>query len=50
MYDNQKQQLLQLEERNFELEQKFANVTRMNLESQKVERELRDELASKRKC
>ena len=47
MYDQQKQQLRHLEDRNFELEQKFSDVTKMNLESQKVERELRDELASK---
>ena len=47
MYDQQKQQLRQLEDRNFELEQKFSDVTRMNLESQKIERELRDELAGK---
>ena len=47
MYEQQKQQLRQLEDRNFELEQKFSDVTRMNLESQKFERELRDELAGK---
>ena len=47
MYEQQKQQLRQFEDRNFELEQKFADVTRMNLESQKIERELRDELAGK---
>lgn len=47
MYEQQKQQLRQLEDRNFELEQKFSDVTRMNLESQKIERELRDELAGK---
>ena len=49
MYEQQKHQLRQLEDRNFELEQKFSDVTRMNLESQKIERELRDELASKYK-
>ncbi len=49
MYDKQKQQLRQLEDRNFELEKKFADVTKMNLEAQKIERELRDELASELK-
>ncbi len=46
MYDKQKQQLRDLEDRNFELEKKFSDVTKMNLEAQKIERELRDELAS----
>ena len=32
--------------RNFELEAKFAELTRLNLEQQKVERELRDELST----
>ena len=32
--------------RNFDLEQKFADLTRMNTAQQKVERELRDELAT----
>ena len=47
MREQQKQQLRQLEDRNLELEKKFSDVTRMNLESQKIERELRDELAGK---
>ncbi|KAI0241044.1 CEP209_CC5 domain-containing protein, partial [Lamellibrachia satsuma] len=45
MYDMQKQQLRDLEDRNFELEQKFSELTKMHLETQKVERDLRDELA-----
>ncbi|XP_066265930.1 centrosomal protein of 290 kDa-like [Branchiostoma lanceolatum] len=36
----------QLEQRNLELETKFAELTKMNLEAQRVERELRDELAN----
>ena len=32
--------------RNFELEQKFADLTRVNIEQQHVERNLRDELAN----
>ncbi|NXW80686.1 CE290 protein, partial [Hirundo rustica] len=35
----------QIEERNFELETKFAELTKINLEAQKVEQELRDELS-----
>ncbi len=46
MYEQQKQQLHNLEDRNFELEKKFSDLAKMNLEAQKVERELRDELAS----
>ena len=32
--------------RNFELEQKFADLTRVNIEQQQVERNLRDELSN----
>ena len=46
MYAQQKKQLRDLEDRNFELEAKFAELTRMNLEQQKLERGLRDELAT----
>ena len=46
MYEQRKQTLVELENRNTELEQKFAEVTRMNLEAQKTERQLRDELSS----
>ncbi|XFF77378.1 hypothetical protein AB1E18_003597 [Capra hircus] len=45
MYDHVKTSLQQMEERNFELETKFAELTRINLEAQKVEQMLRDELA-----
>lgn len=31
--------------RNFDLEQKFAELTRMNIAQQRVERDLRDELS-----
>lgn len=46
MYDQQKIQLRELEDRNFELESKFREITKMNLELQKTERELRDELSN----
>ena len=46
MYEQRKQTLVELENRNTELEQKFAEVTQMNLEAQKTERQLRDELSS----
>lgn len=46
MYNQQKSTIRSLEDRNMELEEKFAELTRMSLESQKVERELRDDLAS----
>ncbi|XP_044797785.1 centrosomal protein of 290 kDa isoform X3 [Bubalus bubalis] len=45
MYEHVKSSLQQMEERNFELETKFAELTRINLEAQKVEQMLRDELA-----
>ncbi|OWK16629.1 CEP290 [Cervus elaphus hippelaphus] len=45
MYEHVKTSLQQMEERNFELETKFAELTRINLEAQKVEQMLRDELA-----
>lgn len=47
MYEQRKQTLVELENRNTELEQKFAEVTQMNLEAQRTERKLRDELSSK---
>uniref|UniRef100_H3A222 Centrosomal protein 290 n=1 Tax=Latimeria chalumnae TaxID=7897 RepID=H3A222_LATCH len=46
MYEHLKNTLKQVEERNLELETKFAEQTKMNLEIQKVEQELRDELAN----
>ncbi|XP_070190390.1 centrosomal protein of 290 kDa-like [Littorina saxatilis] len=46
MYDQQRHLLGDLESRNKELEDKFAEITKMNLEMQKTERELRDELAN----
>ncbi|XP_054631818.1 centrosomal protein of 290 kDa isoform X2 [Dunckerocampus dactyliophorus] len=45
MYEHMKNSLKQVEERNSELEAKFAELTKMNIEAQRVERELRDELA-----
>uniref|UniRef100_A0A9J7Y351 Centrosomal protein 290 n=1 Tax=Cyprinus carpio carpio TaxID=630221 RepID=A0A9J7Y351_CYPCA len=45
MYEHLRNSLKQVEERNFELETKFAELTKLNLEAQRVERELRDELA-----
>ncbi|XP_058424680.1 centrosomal protein of 290 kDa isoform X2 [Diceros bicornis minor] len=45
MYEHVRTSLKQMEERNFELETKFAELTRINLEAQKVEQMLRDELA-----
>ncbi|XP_029993075.1 centrosomal protein of 290 kDa isoform X1 [Sphaeramia orbicularis] len=45
MYEHMKNSLMQVEERNVELESKFAELTKMNTEAQRVERELRDELA-----
>ncbi|XP_045444275.1 centrosomal protein of 290 kDa isoform X6 [Pipistrellus kuhlii] len=45
MYEHIKTSLKQMEERNFELETKFAELTKINLEAQKVEQMLRDELA-----
>ncbi|XP_061310623.1 centrosomal protein of 290 kDa-like [Pezoporus flaviventris] len=45
MYEQLRNTVKQIEERNFELETKFAELTKINLEAQKVEQELRDELA-----
>uniref|UniRef100_A0A7N6FIJ8 Centrosomal protein of 290kDa coiled-coil region domain-containing protein n=1 Tax=Anabas testudineus TaxID=64144 RepID=A0A7N6FIJ8_ANATE len=45
MYEHIRNSLRQVEERNLELESKFAELTKMNAEAQRVERELRDELA-----
>uniref|UniRef100_A0A4W4EUZ0 Centrosomal protein of 290kDa coiled-coil region domain-containing protein n=1 Tax=Electrophorus electricus TaxID=8005 RepID=A0A4W4EUZ0_ELEEL len=46
MYEHVRSSLTQMEERNSELEDKFAQVNNtLNLEAQRVERELRDELA-----
>ncbi|XP_044048406.1 centrosomal protein of 290 kDa isoform X10 [Siniperca chuatsi] len=45
MYEQMRNSLRQVEERNLELETKFAELTKMNVEAQRVERELRDELA-----
>ncbi|XP_053082546.1 centrosomal protein of 290 kDa isoform X4 [Acinonyx jubatus] len=45
MYEHARTSLKQMEERNFELETKFAELTKINLEAQKVEQMLRDELA-----
>ncbi|KAM5288763.1 centrosomal protein of 290 kDa [Ctenodactylus gundi] len=45
MYEHLRTSLKQTEERNFELETKFAEITKINLNAQKVEQMLRDELA-----
>ncbi|XP_042649330.1 centrosomal protein of 290 kDa isoform X3 [Tyto alba] len=45
MYEHLRNTIKQIEERNFELETKFAELTKINLEAQKVEQELRDELS-----
>ncbi|XP_034541944.1 centrosomal protein of 290 kDa isoform X2 [Notolabrus celidotus] len=45
MYEQMKNSLRQVEDRNSELESKFAELTKMNVEAQRTERELRDELA-----
>ncbi|XP_054023667.1 centrosomal protein of 290 kDa [Dryobates pubescens] len=45
MYEHLGKTLKQLEERNLDLETKFAELTKINLEAQKVEQELRDELS-----
>ncbi|XP_033919216.1 centrosomal protein of 290 kDa [Melopsittacus undulatus] len=45
MYEQLRNTVKQIEERNFELETKFAELTKINLEAQKVEQELRDELS-----
>ncbi|GFO27236.1 centrosomal protein of 290 kda-like, partial [Plakobranchus ocellatus] len=46
MYDQQRALLAEMGARNTELEEKFAEVTKMNLEMQTLERELRDELTN----
>ncbi|XP_009081161.1 PREDICTED: centrosomal protein of 290 kDa [Acanthisitta chloris] len=45
MYEHLRNTVNQIEERNFDLETKFAELTKINLEAQKVEQELRDELS-----
>ncbi|OPJ85790.1 centrosomal protein of isoform D [Patagioenas fasciata monilis] len=45
MYEHLRNTVKQIEERNFELETKFAELTKINLEAQKLEQELRDELS-----
>ncbi|XP_012506694.1 PREDICTED: centrosomal protein of 290 kDa [Propithecus coquereli] len=45
MYEHLRTSLKQTEERNFELETKFAELTKISLDAQKVEQMLRDELA-----
>ncbi|NXF54910.1 CE290 protein, partial [Oceanites oceanicus] len=45
MYEHLRNTVKEIEERNFELETKFAELTKINLEAQKVEQELRDELS-----
>ncbi|XP_049428981.1 centrosomal protein of 290 kDa [Epinephelus fuscoguttatus] len=45
MYEHMRSSLRQVEERNSELESKFAELTKLNAEAQRVEQELRDELA-----
>nr|XP_033491058.1 centrosomal protein of 290 kDa isoform X2 [Epinephelus lanceolatus] len=45
MYEHMRSSLRQVEERNSELESKFAELTKWNAEAQRVEQELRDELA-----
>uniref|UniRef100_H2YZT9 Centrosomal protein of 290kDa coiled-coil region domain-containing protein n=1 Tax=Ciona savignyi TaxID=51511 RepID=H2YZT9_CIOSA len=45
MYNKLKSSLQDLENRNLELDQKFNELTRMNMEGQKTERDLRDELS-----
>ncbi|KAM9814767.1 centrosomal protein of 290 kDa-like isoform 3-T3 [Syngnathus typhle] len=45
MYERMRSSLGKVEERNSELEAKFAELTKMNVEAQHLERELRDELA-----
>ncbi|KAL3881749.1 hypothetical protein ACJMK2_028144 [Sinanodonta woodiana] len=46
MFEQQKKILEEVENRNRELEEKFSEITKSNLELQKIERELRDELAN----
>lgn len=44
LYDQQRSTLRHMEDRNLELEKKFSELTRMNLEMQRTERELREDL------
>ncbi|XP_051028972.1 centrosomal protein of 290 kDa [Acomys russatus] len=44
MYEHLRTSLKHMEERNFELETKFTELTKINLDAQKVEQALRDEL------
>ncbi|XP_061108253.1 centrosomal protein of 290 kDa isoform X1 [Conger conger] len=46
MYEHLRNSLRQVEDRNTELETKFAELTKQNLEAQRTEQELRDELAN----
>ncbi|XP_075456583.1 centrosomal protein of 290 kDa isoform X4 [Ascaphus truei] len=46
MYEHLRTTIKQIEERNFELETKFAELTKINIEAQKVEQALRDDLAN----
>ncbi|XP_031417585.1 centrosomal protein of 290 kDa [Clupea harengus] len=46
MYEQLRDSLRQVEQRNLDLENKFVEVTKQNLDSQRVEQELRDELAN----
>ncbi|XP_013931170.1 PREDICTED: centrosomal protein of 290 kDa [Thamnophis sirtalis] len=46
MYEHLRNTLKQAEERNIELEAKFAELTKINFEAQKVEQSLRDELSN----
>ncbi|XP_071621863.1 centrosomal protein of 290 kDa isoform X3 [Heliangelus exortis] len=45
MYEHLRNTVKEIEQRNFELEAKFAELTKINLEAQKVEQELREELS-----
>ncbi|XP_071791224.1 centrosomal protein of 290 kDa-like [Asterias amurensis] len=44
--DQLRKTVVEMENRNMELEQKFAELTRLNLEAQRTEQELRDELTT----
>ncbi|XP_009696674.1 PREDICTED: centrosomal protein of 290 kDa [Cariama cristata] len=45
MYEHLRDTVKKIEERNLELETKFAELAKINLEAQRVEQELRDELS-----